>query len=109
MSASITSATVASTGTVPGPPKDLKVSRALGHRRHLTNTVIKAACIAATLLGLVLLGSILFTLIWRGAAGLALTVFTHSTKPPGSNGGLLNAIVGTLIQTAAGTLVGTPI
>ena len=54
-------------------------------------------------------GSILFTLIWRGAAGLSLTVFTQSTKPPGSNGGLLNAIIGTLIQTAAGTVIGTPI
>jgi len=57
----------------------------------------------------VLLGSILFTLFWRGAAGLSLTVFTTSTRPPGSNGGLLNAIVGTLIQTAFGTLIGTPI
>ncbi|MDB5400549.1 MAG: phosphate transport system permease protein [Acetobacteraceae bacterium] len=103
MSASMTS------GSVPGPAKDLKVARALGTRRHLTNTVVKALCIAATVLGLVLLGSILFTLIWRGAAGLSLTVFTHTTKPPGSNGGLLNAIVGTLIQTAAGTVIGTPI
>jgi phosphate transport system permease protein len=103
MSASITS------GSVPGPAKDLKVARALGSRRHLTNTVVKALCIAATVFGLVLLGSILFTLIWRGAAGLSLTVFTHTTKPPGSNGGLLNAIVGTLIQTAAGTVIGTPI
>ena len=58
---------------------------------------------------MVLLGSILMTLIWRGAAGLSLTVFTHTTRPPGSDGGLLNAIVGTLIQTAIGTVVGTPI
>ena len=36
-------------------------------------------------------------------------MFTNTTKPPGSNGGLLNAIVGTLIQTALGTLIGTPI
>ena len=36
-------------------------------------------------------------------------MFTHTTKPPGSNGGLLNAIVGTLIQTGIGTLIGTPI
>jgi len=98
-----------SAGTVPGPGKDLKVARALGNRRHRTNTAVKALCVAATVLGLVLLGSILFTLIWRGAAGLSLTVFTHTTKPPGSNGGLLNAIVGTLIQTAAGTVLGTPI
>ena len=48
-------------------------------------------------------------------AGLGLVgagahaVFTQTTKPPGSNGGLLNAIVGTLIQTGIGTLIGTPI
>jgi phosphate transport system permease protein len=48
-------------------------------------------------------------LIWRGAAGLSLSVFTNTTKPPGSNGGLLNAIVGTLIQTGIGTVIGTPI
>ena len=50
------------------------------------------------------------TLVWRGAAGLvARRCSPASTKPPGSNGGLLNAIVGTLIQTGIGTLIGTPI
>ena len=98
-----------SASAIPGPAKDLPVSRALGRRRHRTNTVIKIFCVATTVLGMVLLGSILVTLIWRGAGGLSLTVFTHTTKPPGSGGGLLNAIVGTLIQTAIGTAVGTPI
>jgi len=107
MSASMTSAGPAS--AVSGSAKDHKVARALGRRRHRTNLIVQAACIAATVLGLVLLGSILLTLIWRGAAGLSLTVFTNTTKPPGSAGGLLNAIVGTLIQTAAGTVIGTPI
>jgi phosphate transport system permease protein len=103
MSATLTSR------SVPGPDKDLKIARALGSRRHRTNLIIKVLCIAATILGLVLLGSILCTLIWKGIAGLSLTVFTQTTKPPGSNGGLLNAIVGTLIQTVAGTVIGTPI
>jgi phosphate transport system permease protein len=65
--------------------------------------------VSATLIGLALLASILFTLLWHGLGGLSLTVFTTNTKPPGSNGGLLNAIVGTLIQTGIGTLIGTPI
>jgi phosphate transport system permease protein len=64
---------------------------------------------AATALGVLLLASILVTLAWRGAAGLAISVFTQPTRPPGSNGGLLNAIVGTFIQTGIGTLIGTPI
>ncbi len=103
------SATTTSAGAVPGPAKDIKVARALGSRRHRTDLLIKVLCTGATIIGMVLLGSILLTLIWRGAAGLSLTVFTHTTRPPGSGGGLLNAIVGTLIQTAVGTLVGTPI
>jgi phosphate transport system permease protein len=94
---------------VPGAAKDMRVARALGSRRHRTNTLVKAACVIATAIGLLLLASILFTLLWRGVAGLSLAVFTTSTKPPGSNGGLLNAIVGSLIQTAIGTAVGTPI
>ena len=38
-----------------------------------------------------------------------LRVFTEVTRPPGSNGGLLNAIVGTVIQVSIGTLIGTPV
>src|ERR1700760_2913537 len=105
----MSASTASSASAIPGPAKDLKVSRALGRRRHTVNLVIKVLCVAATVIGLVLLGSILVTLLWRGTAGLSLTVFTHTTRPPGSDGGLLNAIVGTLIQTAIGTVVGTPI
>lgn len=94
---------------IPGPAKDLKVSRSLGRRRRRLNAVIEAACLIATLFGLLLLGSILLTLIWRGAAGFSLAVFTTETKSPGAGGGLANAIVGTILQTAMGTLIGTPI
>jgi len=96
-------------GAVPGPAKDQRVARRLGQRRHRVNILIKALCILATIIGLVLLASILVTLILRGGAGLSLSVFTNVTRPPGSNGGLLNAIVGTLIQTGIATLIGTPI
>ena len=102
------SATVA-ISSVPGPAKDQRVARRLGRRRHRTNLAVKALCVIATAIGLILLASILITLLWRGAGGLSLTVFTHTTKPPGSHGGLLNAIVGTLIQTGIGTAIGTPI
>lgn len=94
---------------IPGPAKNQRVAVALSRRRRRSNRIVEGACVLATVIGLVLLGSILFTLFWRGASGLSLTVLTHSTKPPGSGGGLLNAIVGTLIQTAVGTLIGTPI
>jgi phosphate transport system permease protein len=101
------SATIAR--SVPGPARNERIARALGRRRHRANLVIKGLCVTATVIGLLLLASILITLLWRGAAGLSIAVFTNTTKPPGSNGGLLNAIVGTLIQTAIGTLIGTPI
>ena len=45
---------------------------------------------------------ILFTLIERGAPALGANVFTKVMLPPGENGGLLNAIVGSLIQIGAG-------
>jgi phosphate transport system permease protein len=96
-------------GAPAGPARNQAVAHALGRRRYRLNRLIEAFCVAATVLGVLLLASILLTLIWRGAAGLSLSVFTQSTRPPGSNGGLLNAIVGTLIQTGIGTLVGTPI
>jgi phosphate transport system permease protein len=97
------------THAMAGPAKSQAVARALGRRRHRLNRLIEALCVLATLIGVLLLASILLTLIWRGAAGLSVSVFTQSTRPPGSNGGLLNAIVGTLIQTGIGTLIGTPI
>ena len=96
-------------GGIPGAAKNEAVARSLGRRRHLTNLIIKALCIAATAIGLLLLASILATLLWNGLAGLSLNVFVTDTKPPGSHGGLLNAIIGTLIQTALGTVIGTPI
>ena len=103
------SASIAGPAGIPGSTKDMQVARSIGRRRRRADTLIKAACVFATVIGLLLLASILLTLIWRGISGLSLTVFTNSTKPPGSNGGLLNAIVGSLIQTAIGTAVGTPI
>jgi phosphate transport system permease protein len=94
---------------IPGAVKNEAVARALGRRRHLVNLIVKTLCVTATLIGLALLASILATLLWRGLGGLSLNVFISTTKPPGSHGGLLNAIVGTLIQTGIGTLIGTPI
>jgi phosphate transport system permease protein len=93
----------------PGPAKDESVARALGSRRKRANMIVQVLCILATVIGLLFLAAILFTLIYRGFAGLHLSVFTEVTKPPGSGGGLLNPIVGSLIQTAIGTAIGTPI
>jgi phosphate transport system permease protein len=96
-------------GAVPGPRKDLDVAAALGRRRKRADAIIRFLCLAATLIGLALLASILITLTMRGFEAMSLRVFTHVTAAPGSEGGLLNAIVGSLIQALLGTAIGTPI
>lgn len=95
--------------SVPGPAKDMTGALALGRRRKRSNRIVEILCAGATGVGLIFLASILATLLLKGMAGLSLTVFTTSTLPPGSNGGLLNAIAGTLIQTILGAAIGTPI
>jgi phosphate transport system permease protein len=100
---------MSATRTVPGPAHDVAAGLAIGRRRHRVNLIVKTCCVIATVIALLLLASILMTLLWRGFAGLNVTVFTTSTLPPGSHGGLLNAIIGTIIQTMLGAAIGTPI
>ena len=64
---------------------------------------------AATVFGLGWLVLILGALVWYGVSGLSPSVFTEITPPPGAAGGLLNAIVGSLIMTALAIAIGTPI
>jgi phosphate transport system permease protein len=76
----------------PGPRKDAAMAARLGRSRQRKDRIIRTLCIAATVVGLVLLASILATLFYRGFEAMSLRVFTHVTAPPGSEGGLLNAI-----------------
>jgi phosphate transport system permease protein len=78
-------------------------------RRRRKNSITMALSLAATLFGLGWLVLILGTLLWEGFSGLSLRVFTEMTPPPGSAGGLLNAIVGSLMLTGLAVLIGTPI
>ncbi len=84
-------------------------STQLFKRRKLSNILAMGAAIAAMIFGLTFLSLILWTLVSRGLPTLNLRAFTEMTPPPGSAGGLLNAIVGSLAMTALGTLIGTPI
>jgi len=78
-----------------------------GRRRR--NTIAMTLSFAATAFGLGWLVLVLGVLLWNGFSGLSLAVFTEMTPPPGSAGGLLNAIVGSLIMTILAVLIGTPI
>jgi len=84
-------------------------SLSLGRRRKRVDILVRGLCFAATGIGLAFLVSILVTLGMQGFAALGPQVFTHVTAPPGSDGGLLNAIIGSLIQALLGTAIGTPI
>lgn len=78
-------------------------------RRRLTDRVFFVLCVGAAGFGLLWLGLILFTLITQGFGGLSLKVFTENTPPPGSDGGLLNAIAGSLMMSFLAVIVGTPV
>ena len=78
-----------------------------GRRRR--NAIAKTLAWIATAFGLGWLILILGILLFQGIGGLSLSVFTENTPPPGAAGGLLNAIVGSLIITMLAVLIGTPI
>jgi phosphate transport system permease protein len=78
-----------------------------GRRRK--NLIAMGLSFAATAFGLGWLVLILGILFYEGLSGLSLKVFTEMTPPPGSDGGLLNPIFGSLILTFLAVLFGTPI
>jgi phosphate transport system permease protein len=59
--------------------------------------------------GLFWLAWIILTLLVKGGSALSLSLFTQPTPPPGADGGLLNAILGSVMMAFMGTLIGTPI
>ena len=84
------------------------MSRLYAARRR-KNFITKVLSLAATLFGLGWLVLVLGVLLWKGFGGLSLAIFTEMTPPPGSAGGLLNPIVGSLILTTLAVIIGTPI
>ncbi|MFC7514652.1 phosphate ABC transporter permease PstA [Herbaspirillum sp. GCM10030257] len=79
-------------------------------RRLLAHRIGIALSITAMAVGLLFLAWILFTLLIKGFGALSITMFTQTTPAPGSDGGgLINAIVGSVLMVGAATLVSTPI
>lgn len=78
-------------------------------RRRLINRVALGLSLAAMSFGLFWLCWILYTVLHLGLSGLSLDLFTKMTPPPGSSGGLSNAIVGSLILVGSATAIGTPV
>jgi phosphate transport system permease protein len=74
-------------------------------RRKIVNRIFILACLAATILALTALVFILWSLVTQGIGGLDLKIFTESTPAPGSSGGLLNAITGSLMMCGLAMII----
>ena len=78
--------------------------------RRVADRVLRTACLIATIVGAVVLGSILLMLIVQGVRGFTPGMFAHPTPGPGSEGGgIANAILGSLVLTGIGITIATPI
>jgi phosphate transport system permease protein len=78
-------------------------------RRKLFNNFILTISVTTVVVALGMLVWILITLFTQGFSHLSVDVFTQMTPPPGSSGGLLNAIAGSLYMVFFATLIGTPV
>jgi phosphate transport system permease protein len=81
----------------------------LYRRRVFKNRFNLVMSLAAMVFGMSFLLWILGVLFYQGFNALSPTLFTQDTPPPGSAGGLRNAIVGSLLIVGAATLISTPI
>ncbi len=77
-------------------------------RRRFANALVMALSIAATAFGVLWLVLVLWTLVVNGVSAITPSLFSQMTPPPGSSGGLLNAIAGSIAMTSIATLIGTP-
>ena len=78
-------------------------------RRKRRNALMMSLSAVALAFGLFWLFWILGVLLWEGAAALRPSLFVQMTPPPGSDGGLANAIFGSVLMAGAGALIGTPV
>ncbi len=78
-------------------------------KRLFVNRFNLAMSLATMAFGMAFLLWILTVLFVNGFAALAPTLFTQMTPPPGSAGGLLNAIFGSVVIVGVATFVSTPI
>lgn len=87
----------------------VNTSNPVYRKRQRRNRVLLSLSGATVVFGLFWLIWIIFTLLVKGGSALSLTLLTQSTPPPGGDGGLLNAITGSVMMAAVGTVIGTPI
>ncbi len=81
----------------------------LYQRRMFVNRLSLTASVVVTAFGLFWLFWLLLTLFQNGIQWLRADVFFQNTPPPGTSGGLMNAILGSVIMTGVGVSIGAPI
>ncbi len=94
---------------MPTPDSVVVQSNPIYRRRQRFNQFMLGLSGLALVSGLFWLAWIIFTLLVKGADALSFSLLLESTPPPGQDGGLLNAIVGSFMMSAVGTLIGAPI
>ena len=80
-------------------------SGALIARRKVGNVVFVVFCWITAAIALAALAAILFSLLKDGLGGMNLKIFTMDTPAPGSEGGLRNAIVGSIMMCALAMVI----
>jgi len=79
-------------------------------KRLLRHRIGIALSVSAMAIGLFFLGCILLTLLVKGFDALSLNLFIHDTPAQGTpDGGIRNAIVGSLMIVGLATFISTPI
>lgn len=78
-------------------------------KRKLINRTILTLATVISILGMALPFWILFTVIQRGLGSFNWALLTEITPPPMAEGGLLNAIVGSLLMVAVAMVIAAPI
>jgi phosphate transport system permease protein len=73
--------------------------------RRSVNGLFVALCGLATAIALAALAMILWSLVSQGIGGLDLNIFTMTQPAPGSTGGLINAIMGSLMLCAVAMVI----
>jgi len=78
-------------------------------RRRFQNILVQVLAVLAAAFGLFWLVWIVWTTLSKGLGSLNLALFTQMTPPPGDDGGMLNAFVGSAIMSLLGIALGAPI
>lgn len=77
--------------------------------RKARNALMVGLATLMTLFALAWLAAVLWVLVARGVGALHWSLFTRDTPPPGSSGGLANAIYGSLAMTLIAIVLATPL